>query len=201
VTAAETSALLTAVRADVHHLERGASLVGAQPALLDGLQQLRAKLLERKITFYVADFGGLRTQAQTDQIMRYRASDWAVAIRNDPKLPTRTTIEKWRRIAPWGSSMHNYGAAFDIVIDTVPPGVTKAAALLVARQLAGSCGLTTISDDPPHFELPGGLAMQKVRYYAMTGQKFFAGFSTVETIGAIAVIGLLILLYILRARH
>lgn len=178
---------------------RGASLIGAQGELIEKLDALRRASLAYGIDFHIANFGGLRTEEQTRRILEYRRQDWAVATAHNPQLARDTTMEKWRRIAPWGSSLHNYGAAADLEIDHAPPGMSFAAALAKVRQLAPGVGLSLIADDWPHVQLAGGLALQKVRYYAATGRDFFGGFTSLEILGVLVALGLVILLYAMRS--
>lgn len=138
----------------------GTSLVGALPELLVRLDNLRTVASQEGIEFDVADFGGLRSQADTALIMQYRDNDWNAAVRADPTLAKRTTKEKWRAIAPWGNSMHNYGAAFDVKIRKAPKGKSNLWALNRLIELGKQVGLDNGQsyDDPGHFQLRMTLA-------------------------------------------
>lgn len=125
------------------------SLAGALPALVLAHDQLLSRAQAMGIDFDVADFGGVRTFADTVLIMAYRAADYAAEIVRNPSV-ANIPINTWRPIAPFGSSMHNFGAAFDVKI-------TKGgdAALSQLKALAPSVGLrSNVPNDPPHFELP-----------------------------------------------
>jgi hypothetical protein len=158
----------------------GNSVTGARPELLNAIAALRAVIAQEhpSIKWEVADYGGLRTQADTAQILQYRDNDWAAELKRDPTLKLRTTKEAWRPISPWGSSMHNYGAAFDVVITGTPAGMSRLAALNIVKDYADVVGLVDGRNfshpDPPHFELPGGLAAARLAWEKMTGTKIFS---------------------------
>jgi hypothetical protein len=141
------------------------SLDGALPQLLAGLDRLRARASALGISFDIADFGGIRTQADTVLIMAYRAADYAAAVVADPSV-SAIPINTWRPIAPFGSSMHNYGAAFDVEITDAPGSFDSALQQLKAA--APSCGLrSTVPNDPPHFELPISLDEARAQWQAL----------------------------------
>lgn len=140
------------------------SLDGALPQLLAGLNQLRARASALGISFDIADFGGVRSQADTVLIMAYRAADYAAAVVADPSV-SDIPINTWRPIAPFGSSMHNYGAAFDVKITRAPGSFGSALQQLKAA--APSCGLrSNVPNDPPHFELPISLDEARAQWEA-----------------------------------
>jgi hypothetical protein len=122
------------------------------PALRAAEQRLRAAAARQGITYNVADFGALRTQADTTLILHYRDVDYQQYVKAGGKLP----INEYRRIAPFGRSYHNYGAAFDAVITGHPPTMTADQALGHLGALAPSVGLRwgASFNDRPHFELP-----------------------------------------------
>lgn len=161
----------------------GTSLVGALPALVFAKNELHAIVLRKGITFQVADYGGLRTRADTTEILKYRDDDWKVAIKADPSLLQRTTKHEWRKIAPWGRSMHNYGAAFDVQIVGTPPGMSRLAAMNIVHDEAEGLGLRSGRDfgDPPHLELaftdaPRGaraLAAAREEWHKLNGTDIF----------------------------
>lgn len=110
------------------------------------------------VTFHIAPFGGVRTEADTSLILAYRRADYEAhfALRAPEDRPS---IESWRPIAPYGHSYHNYGAAFDVTLDELY-GYTHDFALsecLGAR--AQEVGLRWGGNFPanridlPHFEL------------------------------------------------
>lgn len=149
-------------------LNRASLIVQALPELLEAEAKLRAEAAKLGITYGIAAFGGVRTQSDTTRILKYRDDDWAVAVRRDPGLAKRTTKEKWRPIAPFGSSFHNYGAAFDLEIISAPPGRSKQWAHDELDKIAPRVGLRTGDsfNDEPHFELPITLAEAKRRWEA-----------------------------------
>lgn len=145
------------------------TLEGEDPELTAAIEKLRVKALAEGIEFTTADFGGVRTEADTTRIMKYRDDDYAVYVRNlqrtNPgKRPTPKEV--WRKIAPFGSSYHNYGAARDLRVTRHPQSFTASKALDRLRVLAVSVGLRTITNDPPHVQLPITLAQARARWKA-----------------------------------
>lgn len=130
-------------------------------SISDALPQLRAaeaalhlRADALGIEYRIADFGGVRTQADTALILGYRAADYAAAIARDPSVAF-IPINVWRPIAAFGTSFHNYGAAFDVLVTGTPSGTTATQALAQLKALAPSVGLrSNVPNDPPHFELP-----------------------------------------------
>lgn len=140
------------------------SLAGALPQLLAAEAALRSRATALGIEYRIADFGGVRTQADTVLIMGYRAADYAAAVARNPDV-ARIPINEWRPIASFGSSMHNYGAAFDVKIVRAPAGMSESAALQRLKTLAPSVGLrSNIPNDPPHFELPISLSQARAMW-------------------------------------
>lgn len=154
----------------------GTSLVGARPELTKALTALHAIAAQAGITFEVAAYGGLRTKADTALILDYRAADFAKAVKRG-EVSANTDINKWRPISPWGKSMHNYGAAFDVVVREAPPGMSRLAALNFLKDQADAIGLVDGRQfgDGPHFELPGGLAAARAAWMKLSGTNFFRG--------------------------
>lgn len=150
------------------------TLVGEDPLLTANLEKLRAKARLEGIEFDTADFGGVRTEADTTRILKYRADDYAVYVRNlKAKNPAATPVPigKWRAIAPFGSSMHNYGCARDLKIVKHPDSFSESTAQARLGALAPSCGLKwggTFKNkfDGPHHELPITLAEARQRWEA-----------------------------------
>lgn len=168
------------------------SLDGALPQLLDGLNQLRERARALGITFDIADYGGIRTQADTVLIMAYRAADYAAAVVADPSV-SDIPINTWRPIAPFGSSMHNYGAAFDVEITSAPAGMSFSRALQELKSAAPSCGLrSTVPNDPPHFELPISLDEARAQWEAL-GNAPGTQAPTIAAASTVLVVGLLVL--------
>lgn len=150
------------------------TLEGEDPLLTANLEKLREKARLEGIEFDTADFGGVRTEADTTRILKYRVDDYAVYIRNlkaasPGKAPT--PIGKWRPIAPFGSSMHNFGCARDLKVTRYPDSFSRSAALNRLGALARSCGLEWGGAwrgkvDPPHMQLPITLAQARARWEA-----------------------------------
>jgi hypothetical protein len=134
--------------------------------------QLTAALRAQGITTKIANYGGLRSLADTTTILQYRANDYAHDLAAGI-VSSSTPIEVYRPIAPFGSSYHNYGAAFDLAIVSAPPGISSYHALQIAGNLAPSYGLrwgggpeftAANRTDSPHFELAIPLSEARRRY-------------------------------------
>ncbi len=163
------------------------------PQLVSACQDLarRAATHPRHVTFKTADYGGLRTEADTTQILRYRDADYqayVAALKRSNPNAVPVTIARFRPILAFGSSLHNYAAARDLEptsIDGVDVHIspTRAkiwstepkraqqlydAALDVLGSLAPAAGLRWggkfSNPDRPHFELPIGLDEAKRLY-------------------------------------
>lgn len=154
------------------------SLVGELPELTAAIEKLAQLAAAQGIEFATADFGGVRTEADTTRILGYRADDYAAAQRQ-AKLDGRVLppIEQWRPIAPFGSSYHNFGAARDLRITKAPAGVSSNSALArlgaivathpdVGLRWGGGPSFPANRKDPPHFELAISLAEAKARWQA-----------------------------------
>lgn len=111
------------------------------------------------ITFHVADYGGLRDEATTTQLIAWR--DQAVAA-GEPSY----------RVAPYGHSYHDYGGAFDLVIDSDGGFSDPLAQLGTLAPQAGLRwgGTFPPPGDRPHFELAIDIGDLKARWAAFTGQ-------------------------------
>lgn len=150
------------------------TLAGEDPLLTANIEKLRAKAAIEGIEFDTADFGGVRTEADTIKILKYRTGDYAVYVRNLKAKNPRATpvpIGKWRAIAPFGSSFHNYGCARDLKITKHPDSFNASTAQARLGALAPSCGLRwggTFKSkfDGPHMELPITLAQARQRWQA-----------------------------------
>lgn len=147
------------------------SLAGEDPDFTASIEKLRAKAAIEGIEFDTADFGGVRSEADTIKILKYRDDDYAVYLRNfkpTRKQPNPTPKKTWRPINPFGTSMHNFGFARDLKITRHPSSFTKDIALGRLGKLAPSCGLrwggTFPRYDGPHFEKAITLAEAKRRY-------------------------------------
>lgn len=156
----------------------GISSVSPESALAHHLPEFRARELKLRglaaaegLQYGVADFGGLRTEADTAQALHYRDLDYAAYVARTKKagrvpLPITGAWDdgKPRPIQAFGKSFHNYGAAADIVPTVVPAGMTFSSAQNRLGQLAGKAGLVWgglwagDSYDPRHIQLATGLA-------------------------------------------
>lgn len=138
------------------------TLIGEDPDLTAGLEHLRALGEADGIFTDTADFGGTRTEADTEKILRYRDQDYlayvkALAVSHPGKKPAM--IEIWRPIAPFGLSLHNWGCARDLKILKKPDSFSEAEAYRRLGVHAKECGLQwggTFKKkvDFPHFQLP-----------------------------------------------
>jgi hypothetical protein len=142
------------------------ALRNALPELIAAEQRLRKNATNHGITYVIAEFGGIRSQADTTQAMKYREADYAVYRANArAKNQTVLDINTFRPIAPFGNSWHNYGAAFDVFVTVVPEGRTQQWGLDILKLAAPSAGLrSNVPNDPPHFELPVSLSTAKDKW-------------------------------------
>lgn len=125
----------------------------ALPQLIDAEQQLHDYANSIGIDYRIADYGAVRTEADTNLILKYRQDDYNAAVRADPSV-AHIPINVWRPIASYGSSYHNYGAAFDVLITV--SGQYGSSALDVLKNAASQFGLSSsVPNDRPHFELAG----------------------------------------------
>mgnify|MGYP001580514253 CR=1 FL=1 len=148
------------------------TLHGEDPELTAKIEELRALALLDGIQFDTAPFGGVRTEADTVRILKYRDDDYAkyeaaCAAQSPPRAPTEKAL--WRPIAPFGLSMHNYGAARDVKIVKKPDSFSEAEALRRLGSLAPQCrlrwgGTFQKKIDPPHFQLPITLSAANARW-------------------------------------
>lgn len=125
---------------------------------LPALQDAEARLYDYAVNtlgidYRIADFGAVRTEADTNLILQYRTNDYNAAVKAG-EIAANTPLQVFRRIAPFGSSFHNYGAAFDVLVTDQGPYASKDAALQALKGAASSFGLSSnVPNDPPHFEL------------------------------------------------
>ena len=120
----------------------------ALPELRDKEAAFRQAMGDAGYTYDLPDYAGVRTDAQTAQLIAWR--DQAVA-----------DGEPTYRVAPAATSYHNRGAAFDIQI-TTPTGATSDD-YQAAAEIGQGVGLNPgfyfpAPNDPFHFELPYDLA-------------------------------------------
>lgn len=154
------------------------ALAGALPELREREKKLRALAAAEGITYEVADFGGLRTLPDTNRILEYRKNDYAVYVSKQKAAGKPVvSMEEFRPIAPFGSSFHNYGAAFDVRITGAPKGMTFDQALTRLGALGAKAGLiwgglwARPKNDRPHFQLSTGLTQAKEMWEQFTSGK------------------------------
>lgn len=173
------------------------SLTGALPQLLDAERALHAKANALGIDYRIADFGGVRTYADTVLIMGYRTADYAAAVAANPAV-AGIAIDDWRPIAEFGTSRHNYGGAFDVLITRTPQGMSSSAALTKLKSLAPSVGLrSNVPNDPPHFELP--ISFDELK--RLWGKPPGVIDSTTATVSVAVLLGVLVLFASVRRRR
>ena len=135
-------------------------------------EHLQQQLAVSGIQIGIADFGGFRSQADTTRILDYRTTEYNAAIATGAIAPS-TSIDRFRPIAPYGHSFHDYGAAFDIRFKSIPASLTIDQAEAIAGQLAPSLGLrwggNFTNPDPVHFELDVPLSQARAMFQAETG--------------------------------
>jgi hypothetical protein len=135
-------------------------------------QLLQEELQTQGIAIGIADYGGLRTESDTTTILAIRDHEYAAGIANGSIDPS-TSIDAWRPIAPYTHSFHDYGAAFDIRLKSIPTEMTEDDAYSAAGVLAPSFGLRWgggfHNSDEAHFELDVTLAAARQLYANETG--------------------------------
>lgn len=143
-----------------------ASLAGVLPELVVAHDKLQTLWTARgHQPFSIADYGGIRSESDTTRIMKYRDDDYAVYVA-ECKRKGITPRDKytWRPIAPFGGSMHNYGAAFDAAVHD--GSLSELGAL--APQAGLRWGGTFVTrKDFPHFELPITVTAARDRWEAL----------------------------------
>jgi hypothetical protein len=151
-------------------------LQGLMPGTVAAYHALAQYGATQGIAFTVANFGGLRTLSDTTKILDYRQQDYDAA-RQAGTIRPDTTLSEFRPIAPFGSSYHNYGAAFDVWITRTPQGDapnswTEAPGAAAAKRVLGTYaptiglrwGGTFSNPDPPHFEVAVPLSLARTMY-------------------------------------
>lgn len=168
----------------------------ALPAMAELWDQLVQLAAAQGIVIDVADYGGFRTAADTAEILNIRENEYAQylaqARANNQAV---VDINTWRRIAPYGQSYHNYGAARDPKIVSVPAGMSGLTAVATIDNLAESLGLETGASygDPLHVQLPIALdeaAGEWNDYVAAGGDASTS--SSAGTVAALAIVGVTI---------
>lgn len=174
------------------------ALVGVQPALIEAERKLAALAAARGWAYTVnAEEGGgfVRTQADTARYMGYRAAEYAqyvAALKKSKPGAVPLSIYAWRPIAAFGSSYHNYGAAFDIT--PVRGTFAQIGSLAPAAGLrwGGSASFVNVGrTDPPHFELPISLLEAKARWLAAGRIAGGRSVSPAVQLGAVLLVALL----------
>lgn len=145
------------------------TLQGLMPGTVAAYNALDQYAQSQGISIGVANYGGIRTLSDTTKILQYRLDDYNAAMKAGDIRPD-TTLNAFRPIAPFGSSYHNYGAAFDVQIIARPSNLSEAQALAILGRFAPSIGLrwggTFQNPDPPHFEVAVTLTQAKAMYTA-----------------------------------
>jgi hypothetical protein len=143
------------------------------------------------ITFTTADFGGVRSQADTTRILGYREAEYAKYVAAKKAAGQNpVAIGVFRPIAPFGKSYHNYGAARDVrpltykgkVVATIgfpgsPAKIIDHAGFQAAHDrldslaesdpiLKAKLKIGDYFNDEPHFELRIPLDDARKRYMA-----------------------------------
>lgn len=192
----------------------GLRIDAALPELREAFGQLSDYAKSLGMTIHVLGTGGVRTEADTALYKSYRAAEYALAVAKNPAT-AKIPIGQWRPIANFGSSFHNYGAAFDIGFGSGTLGgpgyvsekdglygFTTDFALESLGEYAKTIGLRwggnfkasqTSGPDPVHFELDITLAEAKARW-AATGPHSPAGFATWSALAIAFGFGILILI-------
>jgi hypothetical protein len=151
------------------------TLVGEDPALTTALERL-AQLAAPDVEFTTADFGGVRTEADTVKILKYREDEYALYVKalaaKDPAAVPKP-INDWRKIAPFGKSLHNWGAARDLKPTKWPTGKSfqwahdRLDALCESDpELKATLKIGDYFNDEPHVELRITLEEARHRYVA-----------------------------------
>ena len=136
----------------------------ALPLLLRKATALEAYAINMGIAFGYPPYSGVRTEADTLQLIRWRDD----AVR-------KGGAAAYYPVAPYGRGYHPWGSAFDIKVVKVPAGKTIAWGYATLGAYAPSLGLRwggTFSGknvDPYHFELAVSLAEAQKLWTAHAG--------------------------------
>jgi len=171
----------------------------ALPILVVMWDELEQRLALEGIRIGIADFGGFRTEADTNQINAYKLADYnayAAAERAAGRTPLPISGAwddgKPRPIAPYGRSFHNYGAARDFTIVARPAGMSYAEAVRrvqdIAEQDVQFSSGRSFGDDM-HLELP--LALEEVAAWWADYQAASASTSSGGSSGSASMAGVL----------
>lgn len=147
------------------------TLVGELPELTKAMAELGAYAAAEGIEFTTADFGGVRTEADTVKILKYREDEYALYLKKLPAGTTPMAINEWRKIAPFGRSMHNWGAARDLKPTKWPAGKSFQWAhdrldAIIEKHPELGLKIGDYFNDEPHVELKISLDEARRRYIA-----------------------------------
>jgi hypothetical protein len=175
------------------------TLYGVQPALIVGEAKLAQLAAARGWAYTInGEEGGgyVRTPSDTAAYLTYRADEyatWSAAWKRAHPGKAPVSIYQWRPIAPFGGSMHNYGAAFDIT--PVRGSYEDIASLAPQAGLRSGLSASFVAArrvDPPHYELPISLLEAKARWLAMgklAGVRSLPTATTAVALLAVVVLG------------
>lgn len=150
-------------------------LAGCLPGVEDGYNAVAAYAASLGIAIGVADYGGLRTEAETATILADRQNDYDADLAAGV-ITSAVSLDQYRPISPFGSSFHNYGAAFDV---GNPDGSALSDHTLT--ELGENCpdgfrwGGNFPTPDLPHYELAMTLTDAQAAYEAQTGDSIAGG--------------------------
>lgn len=143
------------------------ALAGALPETQAAWEAMENALAAYGVTMFMPEYGGVRSEADTTLILQYRQDDYNAALAKGQIAPD-TTLQRFRPIAPWGKSYHDYGAAFDAEPMAWIAPMTKDKAYQLMGSLAPSLGLrwggNFSNPDPNHFELDTTLAEAEAKW-------------------------------------
>lgn len=153
-------------------MPRTADLTVCLPQLAIAFGQLRQYAEGNGISFKLAPYGAFRTEQDTTDILAFRAADYAAARERGEADALALPITRWRPIAPYGQSWHNYGAAFDIIITTYAGYPSADDALHDLKNAASMFGLrSNVPNDPGHFELAVSLETARQMWIQYNGSE------------------------------
>lgn len=171
-------------------------LAGALPTLVIAEAELSRLAGVQGVQYDIAPFGAVRSQSDTTRIFGYREQEYRLYAGKERAAGRNPlSIEKWRPVAPFGNSHHNYGAAFDVRPVSWPQGKSfqwahdKLDAIVAATPTLGLRSGDYFNDEP-HFELALPLATVR-QMWAATGKSVGVGATPVVVVGVLAILGLL----------
>lgn len=138
-----------------------AMLLGTLAELREKEARFRAACAAVGIEYVIADFGGLRTEAQVAQLIKWRDEAVAAARKKGGEAAAK---KAWYPVATTEKGFHPVGGAFDIKI-TKHREANLDAAYARTWTIAPAVGLRALgSYDPFHFELPYPRAQVAARF-------------------------------------